>query len=135
MDFSEIKVLLTDGGARQTLTILHGLKEIGCRVTVLCSSKNNACYVSKLPEKKILNKCAAGSDEGFADFLLSELRRGDYDVLLPVAEMTTNKVTLLEDEIKKYVKLACAPRKAYIQAFNKPNTPWTSGCPARLRAE
>lgn len=122
MDFSGIRVLLTDGGARQTLTILHGLKEIGCQVTVICSSKNNVCYASKLPDKKILHKCAAGSDEGFTDFLLSLLRGGDYDVLLPVAEMTTNKVTLLEDEIKKYVKLACAPRKAYIQAFNKQNT-------------
>ena len=30
MDFTKVRVLLTDGGARQTMTILHGLKEIGC---------------------------------------------------------------------------------------------------------
>ena len=68
MDFSKIRVLLTDGGARQTLTILHGLKEIGCHVTVLCSSKYEVCYASKLPDEKILNENAAGSYDGFEEF-------------------------------------------------------------------
>ena len=122
MDFSKIKVLLTDGGARQTLTILHGLKEIGCHVTVLCSSKYNVCYASKLPDRKILNEKAAGSNEGFEKYLLQVISTKEFDVLLPVAEMTTNKVTRHEDEYKKYVMLACAPRSAYIQAFNKQNT-------------
>ena len=122
MDFSKVRVLLVDGGARQTLTILHGLKEIGCHVTVLCSSKNDVCYNSKLPDRKILNYDAAGSYDGFEDAVLGLVKSGEYDVLFPVAEITTNKVTLHEDEIKQYVKLACAPRASYIQAFNKQNT-------------
>ena len=71
MDFSKTRVLLTDGGARQTLTILHGLKEIGCHVTVLCPSKLTVCYASNLPDEKILNENAAGSYDGFEDFLHS----------------------------------------------------------------
>lgn len=122
MDFTKVRVLLTDGGARQTLTILHGLKEIGCHVTVLCSSKLDVCYASNLPDEKILNENAAGSFDGFENFLLSVIRTGKYDVLLPVAEMTTNKVTRHEEEYKEYVRLACAPRRAYIQAFDKQNT-------------
>lgn len=122
MDFSKIRVLVTDGGARQTLTIIHGLKEIGCKISVMCSSKLDACYVSNIPDEKILNKDAAGSYEGFETFLLELLKKGKYDVLLPVAEMTTNKVTRSEEEYKKYVRIACAPRAAYIQAFNKQAT-------------
>jgi len=122
MDFTKVRVLLTDGGARQTLTILHGLKEIGCRVTVLCSSKLDVCYASKLPDEKILDERAAGSREGFEDFVLSLVSGGGYDVLLPVAEMTTNRITQREEELRQYVRLACAPRRAYIQAFNKQNT-------------
>ncbi len=122
MDYSKIKVLLTDGSARQTLTILHGLKEIGCHVTVLCSSKHDVCYASKLPDKKILDKEALGSAEGYESFILSQITNHQYDVLLPVAEMTTNKITQHEDEFKKHIKIACAPRKAYIQAFNKQKT-------------
>ena len=122
MDFTKIKVLLLDGGARQTLTMLHGLKQVGCHVTVLCSSKNDVCYNSKLPDKKILDHDAAGSYDGFEAAVLKLVASGDYDVLFPVAEMTTNKVTLHEEEIKKHVKIACAPRNSYIQAFNKQNT-------------
>ncbi len=122
MDFSKIRVLVTDGGARQTLTIIHGLKEIGCRISVICSSRLDVCYVSNIPDEKILNKAAAGSHEGFETFLLGLLKKGKYDVLLPVAEMTTNKVTRHEKEYEKYVRMACAPREAYIQAFNKQAT-------------
>lgn len=121
-DFSKVRVLLLDGSARQTLTMLHGLKEIGCHVTVLCSSKNDVCYNSKLPDKKILNYDAAGSYDGFEAVVLELVATGDYDVLFPVAEITTNKVTIHEAEIKQYVKIACAPRESYIQAFNKQNT-------------
>ena len=122
MDFTRIRVLLLDGGARQTLTMLHGLKQVGCHVTVLCSSKNDVCYNSKLPDKKLLDYDAAGSYDGFEAAVLKLVASGDYDVLFPVAEITTNKVTLHEEEIKKYVKIACAPRESYIQAFNKQNT-------------
>ncbi len=50
LDFNKIRVLLTDGDGRQTLTILHGLKELGCHVTVVCSSKKSISYVSRLPD-------------------------------------------------------------------------------------
>lgn len=122
MDFTKIKVLLADGGARQTLTILHGLKEIGCHVTVLCSSKLDVCYVSRLPDEKILHEDAAGSREGFEAFLGPVVKSGKYDVLLPVAEITTNKVTSHEEEYRTHLRLACAPRSSYIQAFNKQRT-------------
>lgn len=122
MDFAKIKVLLVDGGARQTLTILHGLKQIGCHVTVLCSSKADVCYNSKLPDRKILNYDAAGSYDGFEEAVIALAKTREYDVLLPVAEITTNKVTLHEKELSQYLRIACAPRKSYIQAFNKQNT-------------
>ena len=111
--------MVTDGGARQSLTLLHGLKDLDCHIAVLCSSKLDVCYASNIPHEKILLPHAAGSDADFEATLLELLRKGDYDVLLPVAEMTTNKVTLHEDEYRQYTRLACAPRAAYIQAGDK----------------
>lgn len=122
MDFKKIRVLLTDGGARQSMTILRGLKEIGCHVTVICSSRMDVCCASRLPDKKIVHPDGAGSYAGFEALLDRLVKSGEYDVLLPVAEITTNKVTQHEDEYKKYLKIACAPREAYIQAFNKQST-------------
>lgn len=122
MDYSKIKVLVTDGGARQTMTIVRGLKEVGCYVAVMCSSRLDVCYASRMPDEKILHKDAAGSYEGFENLLDGLVKSGKYDVLLPVAEITTNKVTLHEEEYRKYLRIACAPREAYIQAFNKQHT-------------
>ena len=122
MDFKGLRVLVTDGPGRQTITILHGLKDLGCDVTVLCSSKLDLCYSSNAVNHIILDERATSHSENYIDYLMSLLKSGKYDVLLPVAEMTTNKITAVEDEIKKYVKLACAPRTAYINAFDKQRT-------------
>ena len=56
MDFSGIRVLVTDGAGKQPLAMVRGLKEIGCHITVLCSSKWDSCYVSNKPDKKILDR-------------------------------------------------------------------------------
>lgn len=122
MNFEGLRVLVLDGAARQTLTILHGLKELKCHVTVLCAAKWDLCYSSNVPDEIILREEATAKNKEFIDCLIGLLRTGDYDVMLPVAEMTTNKVTEAETELKKYVKLGCAPRLAYINAFDKQRT-------------
>ena len=122
MNFEGLRVLVLDGAARQTLTILHGLKELKCHVTVLCSTKWDLCYSSNVPDEIILRNEATPRNKEFINCLLGLLRSGDYDVMLPVAEMTTNKVTEAETELKKYVRLGCAPRQAYINAFDKQRT-------------
>ena len=122
MDFNNTRVLVTDGGGRQTLTVLHGLKKLNCKVSILCESKLDFCYVSNIPVETILDKRAAAVHPGFTELLLSLVQTGRYDVLLPVGEMATNKVTEMEEELRKYVRLACAPRSAYINAFDKQRT-------------
>ena len=122
MDYTKLKVLLTDGGGRQTLAIVRGLKDIGCHVTVLCSSKLDLVYASKFPDVKILHKEATSSHIDFISFLLNLIKNNKYDILIPIGEQSTNKITSNETEIGKYVKIACPPRDVYLQAFNKQNT-------------
>ena len=122
MDFKGIRVLVCDSDGRQTLTVLHGLKDLGCDVSVLCHSNFDLCYASNIPREKILDERCSAVNAGFQSFLLSLAASGKYDVVLPVGELSTNRVTEIEDEIKKHVKLACAPRAAYINAFDKQRT-------------
>ena len=118
MDYSKIRVLVMDGGGKQTLAMVRGLKEIGCWVSVLCNTKHDTCYVSNKPDEKILKNLTDRDDETLK-YLLDLVATGKYDVLMPIGELTTNFVTSHEDKLKKYVKLACAPREVYIKAFNK----------------
>ena len=122
MDFHGTRVLVSDGGGRQTLTIIHGLKEIGCEISVLCGSRLDLCYASRIPKEKILDDRCSPENKEFQPFLISLLSAGKYDVLLPVGEMATNRITEIETEVKKYVRLACAPRAAYINAYDKQRT-------------
>ena len=119
MDFSMISVLVIDAGGKQSLAMIRGLKEIGCRVTVICKSIHSNGYVSNLPDKKIINEHIAEHDELAISELLNIIKTRDYDVVMPISEMGTNFATQHEEEIKPYAKLACAPRDTYIKAFNK----------------
>lgn len=121
MDFKDIRVLVPEAG-KQALAMIRGLKEIGCFVTVVCHSKYNAAYTSKLPDKKILFEPLLKDKEQTLDFLFKEVKSGNYDVLMPIGEKSTSIVNSHEEEFKKLLRVACAPMKAYIQVFNKQNT-------------
>ncbi len=119
MDYSKIRVLVTDGGGKQTLAMIRGLKDIGCHVTVMCTSKYDACYVSKLPDERVITPSLKFDNPESFTKLRDLAASGKYDVLMPIGEMSTNFVTSHEEELGKYVKMACAPRDTYIKAFNK----------------
>ena len=119
MDFNGLKVLVLDGGGKQTLAMINGLKDLNCHVTVLCSSKYDVCYASNKPDAKILKTGLSVLQESYVEYLLSLVSDQQFDVLMPVGEMSTNIITQHEDEFRKHVKLACAPRDTYIKAFNK----------------
>lgn len=125
MNFSGIRVLVTDGSGKQPLAMIYGLKSIKCHVTVLCSSKWDSCFVSNAPDIVILEKRLlaenpdAFSKEERVSFFLTLAKSGEYDVFMPIGDASTNFVTIHQEELGKYVRLACAPRDIYIKAFNK----------------
>ena len=122
MDFSKIRVLVTNGSGRQTLTIVRGLKAVGCKVAVLCTEKHDLCCASRFPDEKIVDERSANVHPEFVDFVLDLVKTGKYDVLLPVAEVATDRITERETEFLPYTRLACAPRAAYAQAGDKQKT-------------
>lgn len=122
MDFTKIRVLVLGSSGKQSYAMIRGLKDIGCHVTVLCKSKHDTCYVSNKPDDKIVNTVFVENNYDQFHYLLSLVSTGNYDVMMPIGEMSTDFVTQHEAEFKKYVKLACAPREVYIKAYNKQTT-------------
>ena len=122
MNFKGLSVLVLDASGKQTLAMVSGLKKIGCNVTVLCKSKLDVCYVSRLPDYRLLEPEISVTNDSFVPSLLKIVASGNYNVLMPIGELSTDPVTKHEDEFKSYVKIACAPRETYIKAFNKQTT-------------
>ena len=98
------------------------MKEADCDVTVACTSERDICYVSKLPDDRILFDGAKDNGEKEFDFIMKLLKTGNYDVLFPVGELSTEFVTNYEEEFGKYAKLACTTKAAYAFAGNKQMT-------------
>ena len=57
MGFEGIRVLVLEGYARQSLPVMRALKELGCKVSVLCNSKMDIAYASRIPDEKLLGIC------------------------------------------------------------------------------
>ena len=119
MDFSNIKVLVIDSAGKQPYAMVRGLKDIGCHVTVLCTSKLDPCYVSNKPDMKILNREIAANEDIKLNYLQTLLSNGQFDVMMPIGEASTDFVTRNEATFAQYVRLACAPRNIYIKAYDK----------------
>lgn len=122
MNLKGIKVLLLDGGSRQILPIMYDMKELGCHITTFNTSKLDNGYVSRYPDLKILRSDAKNDSEILRQAIDEEILSGKYDVVVPLGDNYTNLVTLNEEKYRKVTRLACAPRTAYIQAFDKQRT-------------
>ena len=61
--FSGKHILVLEGYCKQVLPFLRGFKEQGCEVTVLCGSKLDCGYASRLPDHKILGVCDLHNQE------------------------------------------------------------------------
>ncbi len=146
MVFKGIRVLVMDGGYKQALAMIKGLKDLGCHVTVLCENKFDLCNASRYPDDKIVNKRLSEWSPNFytpdekLQYFRTLLSSGKFDVLMPMIDASTDFVTKNEKEFGKYVKMACAPRKVFIKAFDKQITfdqAMRSGipCPNTRRSE
>lgn len=121
MDFKGIRVLLLDGFGRQIPSMLRQLYELRCEITTLNSSKLDPGYASRYPNKKIVIKGLKDNDEVLAKAVDEQLLSGNYDVVIPVTDKSTNYVTKNKSKFPN-VKIAAAPYEAFIRAYDKEET-------------
>lgn len=77
------RILLLDCFCKQCLPFIRGFRELGCEISIVCSSKLDAGYASRLPHHKILSSLDWRSGEGTEDYILELAKSGKYDVFLP----------------------------------------------------
>ena len=117
MDYKGIRVLLMDGYGRQIPTLLKQLHELGCIITTVNDSKLDVGYTSRYPKHRILIKGCRENIDDLRAFVEKGLQMGDYDVIFPVLERSTDLMLMLQEDGKtKDVKVVCAPRESFIQA-------------------
>ena len=119
MDFKGVRVLLLDGFCRQNAILLKELHDLGCEVTTLCDSKLDVSYASRYPKRRILDRKFKKDLSYYEELILRLAKTGEYDVIFPVVEESTDIISRNIDEIKKYAKTTVPPHEAFEKAKDK----------------
>ena len=119
MDFKGVRVLLLDGFCRQNAILLKELHKLGCVITVLCDSKLDVSYASRYPKRKILDRTFKKDMAHYEQVIMDAAKSGQYDVIFPVIEESTEIIARNYDEITKYVKTIVPPAEACEKAHDK----------------
>ena len=123
MDYKGKRILVLDGFGRQIPTILKQLHDLGCVITTVSDSKLDIGAVSRYPNMKVIIKGCKETADVLRPFIEESLKNKEFDVIFPVLEKTTDLMLTLKEEGKVGdVKLICAPREAFMKAYDKQAT-------------
>lgn len=119
MDFKGKRVLLLEGYARQCLPFLRSLRRQGCDVTLLCNSKSDIGYWSRLPAHKILGVCDPERPEESADYICRLIKTGDYDLVVPLVDFSAKILSDNKADLAQYAWIASNDKDVFRGAQDK----------------
>ena len=122
MSFQGVRVLVLDGYGRQVATIVQQLHDLGCVVTTLNCSRLDIGYTSHYPVKRLLYPKTRNDMQELKRVLDQELLSGNYDVVFPMREPSTEVLLKHQDVYRKYVRIIAAPLEAFEKAYDKQAT-------------
>ena len=117
--FAGKHVLVLDGYCKQVLPFLRGFKEQGCEVTVLCSTKLDCGYASRLPDHKILGACDPHKHEESEKYIIELVKTGHYDMVFAPFEFSARILSHNKDELSNYAIIYAMDRDKFDRVNNK----------------
>lgn len=122
MDLYEIakgkRILLFDGFVKQSLPYMRSFKKFGCEITVVCRSKIDCAYFSRLPDHKIMWEYDYDNPASTAR-ILDLIKSGKYDIVYPMFDGTVQLISHHKEELSKYAVIIANDKDVFDAAFNK----------------
>lgn len=113
------RVFVTDGHWRKTLAVIRSLGRRGLAVTVGESSWVATSLFSKYCSRRVVYPSVRRHPEAFLDFLRQELRKTDYDLVMPMEEETLLLLAQHREELAPVVRFPLPPSEAIVQVRDK----------------
>ena len=120
--YSNIRVLLIEGRARQVMPLMKSLRELGCHITTYNSSRLDMGYASRYPDKKLLAFCDAREPEKTYEAIYKELITKQYDIVIPLNDFVAILLSQHKEELKPYVNIAANDWSVFQYASDKLKT-------------
>ena len=81
-------VLILEGYCKQCLPFIRGFKDLGCEVSILCGSRLDCGYASRLPDHKILGICDMKRPDESEEYIVRLIKEGHYDLVFPLFDFS-----------------------------------------------
>lgn len=121
MNFYSLKVLLLEGYSRQILPYIRAYRELGCKTYVLCNSKLDLGYVSKLPYHKILGVCDMERYNESEKYICKLIAEGKFDIVIPMGDFGAKILATNKEYLSQFSKIAVNDSSTFVQALDKLN--------------
>lgn len=116
------KILIIDGGARQSLPIIKEFHKKGCEVTALCGSRMDVAYHYKYTDRKVLVHFDYRDEEVSYEPILKEVSSGRYDLVIPMVDFFATILSKHKEELGKYATIYVNDWGTYKKAIDKLQT-------------
>ena len=117
--FAGKHVLVLEGYCKQVLPFLRGFKEQGCEVSVLCHTKLDCGYASRLPDHKILGTCDLHNQEESEKYIVELVKAGHYDLVFAPFEFSARILSHNKEELSKYAIIYAMDKEVFDRVNNK----------------
>lgn len=112
-------ILILEGYARQCLPYMRAFKKLGLEVTIFCHSKMNCGYVSRFPDHRVLGICKNTRYEETERSIVSEIKSGKYDIVLPLVDFSAEILAHNKKELSKYAIICTNDEAVFIRSQDK----------------
>ena len=122
MGNKQIRVLLLEGFARQSMAMMEALHNAGYHVTTYNSRKTDLGYLSRFPDQKLLGYWDRTNEKESAHALLELLKQQHFDVTIPMTDFSATMLSRRKTAFNQYTKAAVNDWNIFQMAADKQNT-------------
>jgi predicted ATP-grasp superfamily ATP-dependent carboligase len=111
-----------DGRIQSCLPVIKALRRAGHHVTIAESDPLCVGFFSRYPHRRIRHRDPRVDPEGFLADLKRHLATGDYDVLIPILDVTAELVSRHKAELAQFVRIPLVDYPIFMRARDKSQT-------------
>lgn len=113
------KILITDAQMRSSLAVIRSLGKKGLKITAGEETRFATGFFSKYVRERVVYPSPRKNPEAFIEFIETILSKGDYEMLIPVADATLLPIMKHKEELEKYTTIPYPDYEEFIKAYDK----------------
>lgn len=116
------RVLIIDGGSRQSLPMIKGFHQLGCHVTAYCGSSIDLAYHYKYTDCRVIHHIDFSDSEASYVGIKEEIERGIYDIVVPMVDFFATLLAQHKQELSTFASIYVNDWDTYSLAIDKLKT-------------